>query len=447
MPINHNLETELAALLAQRQRSNSLYVDTVNGDDSNPLDGGYLTISAALAAASPGDTVFGPVGSHTESFSVPADVKLVAPGLQLTVDTSPGILLADGSSVYIDDLAVGDGKIGVLVSAANAKAHARVETMTVGSVGGTAAYGAGNTASGGVLVINCNRIYVGDNSYGCGDATTSNGHIDLHVLNIYGLSGAGAGFGIGAFGGKLTGVIGHITDAGGQLTAVNAAGGEINVVTTEIKTTTGILTSGTGSVRAKTSLLECTNGFISTGTGTSFIAADEVNCTAAYNVGSGTTLNMLCQTLSGTKTASGTVNEFKSTAFGKTLIGGPYIFPGPTLAGNDIDQVVRVQTGMEINAIEMVKIGPTNWTTAGTFVLTAKRAIDGSGNNMLSGASEDLTALTAEVESSATLTGTIADLQFAASGYFLLNVASDNGDLSPVTDDDALMVSVYGDPI
>jgi len=424
----------------QPNRGNELYVDQVNGDDANPTHVGYATIGAAMAAAVAGDTVIGPSGAHTESFSVPAGVKLRAPGLRLTVDTSPGILLADGASIRIDDLIVGDGKIGILVAAASAKAHARVETMTVGSVAGAAAYGAGNTSASGVLVINCDRIYVGNGSYGCGDASTSVGHIDVHVLNIYGLAGAGGGFGLGAFGGRLTGYVGHFADAGGSLTAINAAGGEVDILVTEVRTTGGVVTSGAGFVLLKTSRLECTNGFVSTGTGISYVSADDVDCTAAYNVGAGTTLNLLCQTLAGTETEAGTANVFVSSQF-PSKAQDVWEMQRAQSPGNDTYRARRSnqdETVLAVHAMASV-IGAS---AGGTYVLDVRKnsTTAADGTSVLTG-TLDLEGLVANTWSAATVKSN-GDEELSAGDDLRAWLSSDNGDLAGFTDGVNVCISI-----
>ena len=255
-----------------------LFVDGVNGSDAAPARQGYATITAALGDATSGQMVFVlPTTVYTEQFTIGAGVFLNANAATITTSASPGITMMAGSRLDVSILNVGDAHIGVLQATALARSIVNFGTTTVGAAG----FGFINTAADAILAVNGTTINLAAAAFAFGDVTTSDGHIDVDVNNIY-AEGAAA-FGLATFGaGSIEARVGHFRERGGTMTAITAQGtDEIHCITTEIETATGILCNATSEV---------------------WVTAPRIECTAAYNVTAGGLLCLSVADLVGTRT-------------------------------------------------------------------------------------------------------------------------------------------------
>jgi hypothetical protein len=123
-------------------------------------------------------------------------------------------------------------------------------------------------------------------------------------------------------------------------------------------------------------------------------------------------------------------------------------YPGNILSGNTIHESLRVSTGLKVTGIKVSTVTTPSFTSAGgTFTLAVAKDIDGGGNNMLSAATFDLEGLLAQTDVNVTLTGTPADLEFAAAGFMRVSVASSVDDLTPAAETDALLITIITEPI
>lgn len=99
----------------------------------------------------------------------------------------------------------------------------------------------------------------------------------------------------------------------------------------------------------------------------------------------------------------------------------------------------EIPEGGTVTAIALVT--PTVFAT-GTITLAVKKT-NSSGNTMLSAATYDLTAASANARTAMTLTSTAADLDVAANGLVYLAVVSNNGSATGPADGAAFLTITY----
>jgi hypothetical protein len=123
-------------------------------------------------------------------------------------------------------------------------------------------------------------------------------------------------------------------------------------------------------------------------------------------------------------------------------------YPGNILSGNTIYASLRVSAGRKVTGVKVSTITAPVFTSAGgSFTLAVAKGIDGSGNNMLSGATFDFELILPQVDTNVGLTLVSADLEFAAAGYMRVSVVSSVDDLTPAAETDALLVTILTEPI
>jgi len=287
--------------------TNTLYVDSVNGDDARPSTAGHKTIQSAVDAADVGDGIEIAPGTYTEDVTITtADLTLWGPGAHLVSATAWAIKPGDGSSIMLGSITASTGDLGVYNIVA-----AQVMTVVCDELiaAGAGSIGAINSQSDTILNLRVGTVSVAAGAVGVGDVATGTGHVDVQILNVYATGNGATGFTTAA-GGLIVGTVGHFLDQGfTTFTAVNGLAGTIELAVAEIDGAVGITVS-TGVARVACAAIECTTGLVTTGAGVLDVSAAFVNCTTAYNISGTGALYLTCTRLVGTETvAAGGVVE------------------------------------------------------------------------------------------------------------------------------------------
>ena len=240
-------------------RVNIYYVGK-HGNDANdgltPADA-FLTLTAAIAAASSGDVIkCEDSGTYAENFIMKAGVDVYA--VNATLSPTGSITIVDDVSLIAKKLNVATGQVGLTKTAGSGKARIRFSVL---SCVGT---GAGCLVTSGGLVGNIKTIEV-ENGYGIGGVGNS-GEIDISFIDI---NVSGTGIGVGT-----TAATAVIHAFGSCIEAASGTGIYIGNVASTIDVVCAHITAGT-----------------------------------AWNILAAGTLNVHCPVVSGTRTEVGTVNN------------------------------------------------------------------------------------------------------------------------------------------
>lgn len=251
---------------------NILYVSK-SGDNSN--DGSneskaFLTISAAITKAislTPAsdnriEIRVGDASSYTENLTIPSWVGVVGASCEIIGNH----IVADNSLLRSYRLITNSG-VSVLKSAGTGTAKVVVERMNLTSTAVGIVCTAGSISYSGSEITLVNGI---------GVASVTTGQVDISVTRIY---ITGTGFGVSLL------ASGHVTITANEIVGTGAG--------------TGIYITSGGRVDANLA---------------------NINTSVAYNVASGCTLNLVCSSLSGTKTNAGTTN-YVTTNNGANILG------------------------------------------------------------------------------------------------------------------------------
>jgi hypothetical protein len=245
------------------EESNILYVGK-HGNDSNDgktIGKAFLTIGAAITAAS-GETPASDnrfkieiidAGNYTENLTIPEWVGVI--GLAALINGQHTV--ADNTALWAFRLLSSTGTcVAKSAGTGNALVRAGRMILTNGSNG--------TLVTSGELIFECGVVEV-ENGFGFGSTSTGQQQIIADQIDITG-TGIGAG----------------VSGAGSMCVRVNC----IN----DTGSGTGILTASGATINA---------------------IVNSINCTTAVNEGTGTTLNLICASVTGTETRAGSGKTVK----------------------------------------------------------------------------------------------------------------------------------------
>lgn len=254
--------------------TNVIFVDKSGNDSFNgTIETPFLTITAALAAASSGYEIFVNPGVYDEDFTVSNGIFLNAHGATIIGE----VTLATGSKMRVyKHYSETTGTATVLLSGSSGHAYYEAELLDTRGQSGTltGVLGLVNGTSGGILFANIKLLFVGEDSGGIADAISGFGHIHFNVMDLY-LAGDNA-VGVGPFtnGSNMIGFIDHVLE-------INSPTG-----------TTAISVNASSVVK---------------------ITANEIIADTAYNVTAGGELYLRCPLITGTKTGTnlGEIGDYR----------------------------------------------------------------------------------------------------------------------------------------
>lgn len=304
---------------------NTIFVDGVNGDDSNPAPNGYATITAALAAAGAGDRVMVlPNGTtYTEQFTVPAGVFLDARTASITSSASPGISLSNLSRLEVAMLNTAAAHVGIDLAAGEAVAVVGTHNVAAGGTGV-------QTAAGTELDYRFTRLNIAAGSFGIGVVTGNLGLVTFLGGEVHGTGAAGVWISTAA-GSEVRGTAGAVVDDGGTITAFNALDGEVYVTCGLFDCDSGALVGAAGG-----------NGLVE-------VVASYFNCTTtAYNVGLNGTFRLDCAEYAGAmlEAAGATISIFSSDMAGFLPAQAQITTPGGALTRADFSVTLDGSVGV-----------------------------------------------------------------------------------------------------
>lgn len=269
--------------------SNIYYVGKHGSDSNDGLTSAnaFLTFSAAITAAvamtPSASNLFtikcSDAGIYTENITMVQYVSICAPSTTI----NGNFTLADASCIEIAECSPSSGTCFSKSGTTNGT-YIICPRITVPDNG----IGFLNSSTG-QLIVKWDQMYVGANAFGVGDISTSTGHIHVKGGDIY-LSGNNS-TGIATSNGSIVGRVDHILETGtptGTISLTIINGGSLNIDIDNIMTDTGF---------------NCLAGVVSAN-------VRNIDCTTAYIIAVGATLNLLASVLVGTQTNNGTSNVF-----------------------------------------------------------------------------------------------------------------------------------------
>lgn len=205
-------------------------------------------------------------GIYNEDVTMVSFVDIYGPFATIQgTGSAPAIQLADDCYVKLGRVLTGAFTFGISLPAT----ETGTAIIDIEKIESTATVGVINLSANGVIIARVRQTYVQTvGAFGYGDLSSVNGHIHLELHDIYlvannttGLARTGAG--------TTVGYIHHILESGSPTgtTGINVLGGTVDA------------------------------------------QLDTLSADTAYTVGAGATLNLFCSSISGTKTAVGTVNK------------------------------------------------------------------------------------------------------------------------------------------
>lgn len=266
-------------------QQNIVYVGKHGNDANNGLsiELAKLTFTAAIATAStmtPATVMCFDSGVYTENLTLVPDVYIDAENATLTGT----ILIDDDSSVNFKLLNVATGTTGITKSTGTGCSIIEIDCIhCVGT-------GNGIASLSGCLNVKARKINI-ENGTGVGNGTTNQINIETECINIAGTGNAMAC----ALGGIIRGEIQRIQDSGAGGIGINAAlSGFFDVYINQLDVTTGIT--------------------IALGSSVVNYIGNSITTTTAYNIPSGSTLNLTVNTMTGAEiiAAGAVVNIYRN---------------------------------------------------------------------------------------------------------------------------------------
>lgn len=230
-----------------------VYVAKTGSDSNSGLHPGLpkLTIAAALTVAS--GLLGGSVervrvevldgGTYDEDLTVPAGVLLHGPAAIIVgeMTLTAGGSGNEGASVNIHThYAETTATATVLLSGSSGRAHYQARVLDTRGTAGTltGVIGIVNGTSGGILLVDIDILFVGEDSGGIADAVDGSGHIHFNVKDLYLAGDDAVGMGPFSSGSNLIGYIDHILEDGSPSDTIaissTVSGSVIKVVAAEI---------------------------------------------------------------------------------------------------------------------------------------------------------------------------------------------------------------------
>lgn len=221
-------------------QTGALYVGK-HGNDNNlgsTIDKAFLTFSAAVAAADPGNAIVCfDGGTYTERITVPADINIFAPMATLQ---GPGGTITQGALEINEGLyhfariIAGNGESGVVKP--NTSGTASIHCNRVDVVNAAAGLGVANlsTSQNGVLIAKVNSVFAGEGSSCVGSITQNTGHTHIEAEDLYLVGDNAQGLANAFINGTMVGRVSHIVELDpGPYTstrAINVQAGRVDVM-------------------------------------------------------------------------------------------------------------------------------------------------------------------------------------------------------------------------
>lgn len=264
--------------------------DTNDGKNWNKA---FLTFTAAIAAASSGDTVVClDSGTYTERVTVPAGINVFAPNATLVGpgggSNTQGALNVNDGTCWFNKIenASGESCIVKLDTTGTAKVHVNEIEVVAGGVSfGVLAI---STTQGGVLLVRADTINVGASCIGVGSITVDTSHVHIEAEDIYLNGDSAVGVAQAFTSGTMVARVGHILEMG--------------------------TSTGTVAINIQDGVLDAIIGTITADT--------------AWIVGASGTMDLFVASSTGTETETGTANVSKAGEAGATAWTGLSDTPG-----------------------------------------------------------------------------------------------------------------------